>query len=171
MLQQLRAVTRSDFHFLDAAGAPIATVTGGNHSFFMGTRELYVSDVTGPVFHLTDPVDFMLDTFEFFAPNGQPLGRVKQRMAVMNQAFDVEVFDGSRLHLERRAFSHDITFTLGQFVVGRAAQQWAGFTSFMLGRDQYGLQYDPGAPPHHRIAMLAALLALDLHDAKQQNST
>lgn len=167
VLQQRRVLSHVESHWLDPSGTVIATVNGGPHSMLTGTREFYVSDATGPVFHLHDPVDFGLDTFEFYLPDGRMLGQVKQRMSFLRRSFDIVIFDGTRLHLERTSFSRDITFRLGQHVVARAAQHWQGFTEFVMGRDQYGIQIDPGAPPHHRIAMLAALLALDMNEAKE----
>lgn len=173
ILQQMTQLIRNDFHILDPYGRQIAHVTSGGSGtsrFLVGTRELYVSDAAGPVMHVTDPMNFGMDRYEFFLPDGRQLGHLKRRMALLKAVFEIHLYDGTMFMLERGGFSYDITFKLGGAVVGHARHRMPDLTSIMLQRDQYAMSFDPGAPTMHRMGMLAGLLALDLAGKKAQRA-
>lgn len=165
MLQQIRSFMRADFQVLGAHGEFVARIHTGSTGW-LGPRELYVTDALGPVFHLKDPIDFALDTFTIHVPDDQPIGHIRQRMTMLNRAFDVELLDGAVLLMERRSLSFETYFTFRGGEVARATKQWAGWSAALSGRDHYVLHIVASAPPLHRIGMLAGLLALDLNAAK-----
>lgn len=170
VLQQLAKWNSADSRIFDLQGQQIGHVSTGGSStsrVLLGVTELYVSDAAGPVLHVVlNRPSLTAIRFDFFTPDNRQIGHVQRRTTMFKAGYDVFVHDGTVFLLERRALAYDITITLGGALAGHARQKPRTFSEVMVDQDQYTLSFDPGAPPLHRMAMLAGVLSYDIAEAR-----
>lgn len=74
--------------------------------------------------------------------------------------------EGMTLELEGNFVDYDFTFTYQGRLAARVVRQWAGLMAGLRGKSRYWLELDPQAPAQVRLAILGALVGLDLMRAK-----
>lgn len=173
-MQQVTAFMANDFEIYGPDGVAIgviATQGSGASRFFMGSRDLDVCELDGtPLVHVSDPVDFGLDTFNLTLPSGEPLGTLTKRLTFLKTKFDIDVLNAPPLQLEGDAFGFEFEIRTPTVVAARASRQWAGIAAGFLGHSRYAVGIDPQAPRNIRLAIIGSLVALDLARAKAERS-
>lgn len=172
IFQQTRNFMGNDFTIQDAQGNPLAHLetTGGTLSrFTLGTRYFTLIDHSGQeLFSLEDTFDILGDYFEITYPNGSPLATVRKRFTVFSQHMEIQLPDLT-LDLRGSILDYDFQIYAGDHVAATIAREWAGIGKALLGHSRYGVQFDPQAPPTVRLAIIGALVALDLVRQKRKS--
>jgi uncharacterized protein YxjI len=173
-MQQVTAFMTNDFAITDPAGTAVGHIhTGGDGAsrFFLGSRELDVYDADGSaLLHVSDPVDFLQDTFELSHPDGRPLAHAVKRFTLLRTAVDVDVVGGPRLELQGDLLGYDFQILAGDTVAATVSRQWAGISKALLGHSRYVVGIRSDAPRDIRAAVIGSCLILDLIRAKQANN-
>lgn len=168
-IQQTRSFLANDFALYDRQGQLLGRVeTKGSSAgrLLKGNRHLELLDAEGQLLlTILDPMDLGLDRYEFLLPDGSVLARLQRQVKLMGWRASLEV-EGMTLELEGNFVDYDFTFTYQGRLAARVVRQWAGFVAGLRGKSRYGLELDPQAPVQVRLAILGALVGLDLMRAK-----
>ena len=191
VIQQIRNFMADDFDILDTEGNCVGKIetTGGTLSrMFMGSRRLTVSepDVT-PVFVITDPTDFALDSYEVYYPDPQAtssegkqqvgsdssrlLATIQQKFAFFKRRLEISIPGFAHCEVDGDVWHYDATFKINDIEVAQMSRKWSGFTNMLTGNERYVLQLKDDLPPQLRAAIIGAAIALDLMAKKARSDS
>lgn len=191
VIQQIRNFMADDFDILDTEGNCIGKIetTGDTLSrMFMGSRRLTVSEPDGtPVFVITDPTDFALDSYEVYYPDPQAtssegkqqtgaeasrlLATIQQKFAFFKRRLEVSIPGFAHCEVDGDVWHYDATFKINDIEVAQMSRKWSGFTNFLSGNERYMLQLKNDLPPQLRAAIIGAAIALDLMAKKARSDS
>ena len=191
VIQQIRNFMADDFDILDTEGNCIGKIetTGGTLSrMFMGSRRLTVSEPDGtPVFVITDPTDFALDSYEVYYPDPQatspegkqPVGAdssrllatIQQKFAFFKRKLEISIPGFAHCEVDGDVWHYDATFKINDVKVAQMSRKWSGFTNMLTGNERYVLQLKDDLPPQLRAAIIGAAIALDLMAKKARSDS
>ena len=180
-----------DFDILDTEGNCIGKIetTGGTLSrMFMGSRRLTVSEPDGtPVFVITDPTDFALDSYEVYYPDPQAtspegkqqvgadssrlLATIQQKFAFFKRRLEISIPGFAHCEVDGDVWHYDATFKINDIEVAQMSRKWSGFTNMLTGNERYVLQLKDDLPPQLRAAIIGAAIALDLMAKKARSDS
>ncbi|KAA9220914.1 MULTISPECIES: LURP-one-related/scramblase family protein [Corynebacterium] len=189
VIQQIRNFMADDFDILDTEGNCIGKIetTGGTLSrMFMGSRRLTVSEPDRtPVFVITDPTDFALDSYEVYYPDPQAtspegkqqggaessrlLATIQQKFAIFKRRLEISIPGFANCEVDGDVWHYDATFNINDIKVAEMSRKWSGFANLLSGNDRYVLQLKDDLPPQLRAAIIGAAIALDLMAKKAQS--
>ncbi|RRD50697.1 LURP-one-related/scramblase family protein [Arachnia propionica] len=174
-LQQQRQLWRNDFSVLDGQGREIGRVVGtdtGAGRFFLGNRNFVLVDASQQVLaHLHDPFNWGRDTFSITLPDGQPLAHLRKEFSMFRKRISLALGDGTPLEVTGSFWDRDfeISDTAGN-LMARADRKRRTLSEAFLGQDRYQINLTPGLAPGPRLAILAAIIAVDLIRDKEDNA-
>lgn len=174
-LQQQRQLWRNDFSILDGQGRVIGQVVGtdtGADRFFLGNRNFVLLDSSQQVLaHLHDPFNWGRDTFSITLPDGQPVAHLRKEFSVFRKRISLALGDGTPLEVTGSFWDRvfEISDTAGN-PMARADRKRRTLSEAFLGRDMYQINLTPGLPPGPRLAILAAIIAVDLIRDKEEKA-
>lgn len=191
VIQQIRNFMADDFDILDTEGNCIGKIetTGGTLSrMFMGSRRLTVSEPDGtPVFVITDPTDFALDSYEVYYPDPQAtssggkqqvgadssrlLATIQQKFAFFKRRLEISIPGFAHCEVDGDVWHYDATFKINDIEVAQMSRKWSGFTNMLTGNERYVLQLKDDLPPQLRAAIIGAAIALDLMAKKARSDS
>lgn len=191
VIQQIRNFMADDFEILDTEGNCIGQIetTGGTLSrMFMGSRRLTVSEPDGtPVFVITDPTDFALDSYEVYYPDPQAtspegkqqvgadssrlLATIQQKFAFFKRRLEISIPGFANCEVDGDVWHYDATFKINDIEVAQISRKWSGFTNMLTGNERYVLQLKEDLPPQLRAAIIGAAIALDLMAKKARSDS
>lgn len=191
VIQQIRNFMADDFDILDSEGNCIGKIetTGGTLSrMFMGSRRLTVSEPDGtPVFVITDPTDFALDSYEVYYPDPQAtspegkqqvgadssrlLATIQQKFAFFKRRLEISIPGFAHCEVNGDVWHYDATFKINDIEVAQISRKWSGFTNMLTGNERYVLQLKDDLPPQLRAAIIGAAIALDLMAKKARSDS
>ncbi|MDC7116420.1 LURP-one-related/scramblase family protein [Corynebacterium amycolatum] len=191
VIQQIRNFMADDFDILDTEGDCIGKIetTGGTLSrMFMGSRRLTVSEPDGtPVFVITDPTDFALDSYEIYYPDPQAtssegkqqtgaegsrlLATIQQKFAFFKRRLEISIPGFANCEVDGDVWHYDATFKINDIEVAQMSRKWSGFTNMLTGNERYMLQLKNDLPPQLRAAIIGAAIALDLMAKKARSDS
>ena len=190
-IQQIRNFMADDFDILDTEGNCVGKIetTGGTLSrMFMGSRRLTVSEPDGtPVFVITDPTDFALDSYEVYYPDPQAtrpegkqqvgadssrlLATIQQKFAFFKRRLEISIPGFAHCEVDGDVWHYDATFKINDIEVAQMSRKWSGFTNMLTGNERYVLQVKDDLPPQLRAAIIGAAIALDLMAKKARSES
>ena len=166
-IQQIRQFLRHDFLVLDRHGGVVGQLVssgGGLRRAFLGSREFDLVDAHNRVLaRIIDPLNWGRDTFEVLSPDGAPLALLRKEFALFTSHITIALGDGTPL--EVRGSLWDRVFEISSpsgSGIAHATRLRGGCLQMLSGRDTYQLDFQPQVPPQHRLALLGAVLAVDL---------
>lgn len=169
VFQQTSSMLSNDFRIEDVAGNLVGQVltTGGvGARLLKGSRTFELVDAHGNLLlHIKDPFDMGFDRYELINPDGSLLANVRKQFSMMRKRLSIEM-QGLTLELAGSIIEYDFTIRAGETVAARVSRQWGGIVAGLRGRSRYSASFDPAAPETVRLAMVGALIALDLMRAK-----
>ncbi|MDK8811154.1 phospholipid scramblase-related protein [Corynebacterium sp. MSK035] len=191
VIQQIRNFMADDFDILDSEGNCIGKIetTGGTLSrMFMGSRRLTVSEPDGtPVFVITDPTDFALDSYEVYYPDPQAtspegkqqvgadsshlLATIQQKFAFFKRRLEISIPGFAHCEVNGDVWHYDATFKINDIEVAQISRKWSGFANMLTGNERYLLQLKDDLPPQLRAAIIGAAIALDLMAKKARSDS
>lgn len=191
VIQQIRNFMADDFDILDSEGNCIGKIetTGGTLSrMFMGSRRLTVSEADGtPVFVITDPTDFALDSYEVYYPDPQAtspegkqqvgadssrlLATIQQKFAFFKRRLEISIPGFAHCEVNGDVWHYDATFKINDIEVAQISRKWSGFANMLTGNERYLLQLKDDLPPQLRAAIIGAAIALDLMAKKARSDS
>lgn len=191
VIQQIRNFMADDFDILDTEGNCVGKIetTGGTLSrMFMGSRRLTVSEPDGtPVFVITDPTDFALDSYEVYYPDPQAtssegkqqvgsdssrlLATIQQKFAFFKRRLEISIPGFAHCEVDGDVWHYDATFKINDIEVAQMSRKWSGFTNMLTGNERYVLQLKDDLPPQLRAAIIGAAIALDLMAKKARSDS
>ncbi len=191
VIQQIRNFMADDFDILDTEGNCVGKIetTGGTLSrMFMGSRRLTVSEPDGtPVFVITDPTDFALDSYEVYYPDPQAtspgvkqqvgadpsrlLATIQQKFAFFKRRLEISIPGFAHCEVDGDVWHYDATFKINDVKVAQMSRKWSGFTNMLTGNERYVLQLKDDLPPQLRAAIIGAAIALDLMAKKARSDS
>lgn len=173
VVQQTSSFMSNDFEIQDAAGQVLARVltTGSMGSRLLkGDRTFDLVDEQGTLLlQIKDPMDFGFDRYELFNPDGSLLATVRKQFSLLKKRLSIEL-PGLTLELAGSIFEYDFQIRSGDHVAATVAREWGGLRAGLTGKSRYSVTVDEQAPEPIRLAMLGALVALDLIRAKDARS-
>lgn len=138
----------------------------------LGSRRLAVHDTDGSVLvRLGDVMTIGRDRFVLQDGQGYEIGRLVQELTFFRKRLTVQLVNGEGLHVQGRLFDYDFEIAGPGGSVARVSRQWPGLAAGLLGRNRYVVSFDTGAPVNLRVAVLGAVVALDLIRAKEETSS
>lgn len=169
VFQQTSSMLSNDFRIEDAAGNLVGQVltTGGvGARLFRGSRTFDLLDERGNLLlHIKDPFDMGFDRYELITPDGSLLANVRKQFSMMRKRLSIEM-PGLTLELAGSILEYDFSIRTGERVAAQVSRQWGGVVAGLRGRSRYSASFDPDAPEPVRLAIVGALIALDLMRAK-----
>lgn len=169
VFQQTSSMLSNDFSIEDGAGnllARVVTTGGVGARLLRGSRTFDLVDDRGTLLlHIKDPFDLGLDRYELIYPDGSLLAHVRKQFSLVRKRLSIEM-PGLTLEVAGSLFEYDFDIRAGQTLAAQVSRQWGGVMAGLRGRSRYGVSFDPGAPETVRLAMIGALIALDLMRAK-----
>ena len=191
VIQQIRNFMADDFDILDTEGNCVGKIetTGGTLSrMFMGSRRLTVSEPDGtPVFVITDPTDFALDSYEVYYPDPQATGpegkqqvradssrllaTIQQKFAFFKRRLEISIPGFANCEVDGDVWHYDATFKINDIEVAQMSRKWSGFANMLTGNERYVLQLKDDLPPQLRAAIIGAAIALDLMAKKARSDS
>ena len=191
VIQQIRNFMADDFDILDTEGNCIGKIetSGGTLSrMFMGSRRLTVSEPDGtPVFVITDPTDFAIDSYEIYYPDPQAtsseskqqvgaegsrlLATIQQKFAFFKRKLEISIPGFAHCEVDGDVWHYDATFKINDIEVAQMSRKWSGFTNMLTGNERYVLQLKDDLPPQLRAAIIGAAIALDLMAKKARSDS
>jgi uncharacterized protein YxjI len=174
-MQQVTGFMSNDFGIVNPQGVQVGrvhTIGSGAKRFFMGSREFQLFDADGGyLLGIKDLVTFGRDRWELRDTAGAPLADIVRRFTFFMKKIDVQVVDGPLLQVQAAdIFDFGFGITADGVEIARTSRQWAGVGNTLLGRDRYVLNFRPDVRPRDRVAIIGAMIALDLMRQKDQSS-
>lgn len=170
-MQQVTGFMSNDFDILDANGAALATVSTTNDAgprWLVGSRSFTVVDANGQfLMGITDPMDFMRDTYQLANPGGNQFALVRKRFTFMALRATIEIAGASTITLAGKPFSMEFLADVAGVEIARATRQWAGLGRGLLGHSRYALEIRPDVTPIDRLGLIGGMVAMDLMRHKQ----
>ncbi|MCT1367699.1 LURP-one-related/scramblase family protein [Kocuria sp. HSID16901] len=174
VMQQVTGFMSNDFDILDESGASLATVSTTNDAgprWLVGSRSFTVVDAAGQfLMGITDPMDFMRDSYQLADPSGQQFALIRKRFTVMALRATVEISGASTITLSGKPFSMEFAADVDSVEIARATRKWAGFGRGLLGHSRYALEIRPDVRPLDRLGLIGGMVALDLMRNKQSRN-
>ncbi|MFW0112552.1 LURP-one-related/scramblase family protein [Rothia sp. P5766] len=169
VIQQTRSFLSNDFALEDERGMVLGRVhTTGSLAvnFLKGNRSFDLVDDRGqPLLTIRDPFDLGLDRYELYKPDGSFFAHVQKHFSFLTKRLSIEL-PQLTLNLEGNLLEYSFNIMAGSTVAAQVSRQWGGLTSAIRGKSRYGVHLDPVAPAEVRLAIIGALVALDLIRAK-----
>lgn len=121
--------------------------------------------------HLHDPFNWGRDTFSITLPDGQPLAHLRKQFSMFRKRISLALGDGTPLEVTGSFWDRDfeISDTAGN-PMARADRKRRTLSEAFLGQDRYQINLTPGLAPGPRLAILAAIIAVDLIRDKEDNA-
>lgn len=174
-MQQVTGFMSNDFDILDENGVSLATVSTTNDAgprWLVGSRSFTVVDASGQfLMGITDPMDFMRDTYQLADPGGNRFALVSKRFGFMALRATVEISGGSNITLAGKPFSMEFAADVAGAEIARATRQWAGLGRGLLGHSRYALEIRPDVTPIDRLGLIGGMVAIDLMRHKQSRNS
>lgn len=174
-MQQITGFMTNDFAIQDPDGTPIGNVhtTGsGIGRFFMGSRSFELYDADGRLLlSINDVLTFGRDRWELDHPDGSRFADIVRKFTFFIKKVDVQVIDGPLVQIESSdIFEFGFGITVGGAEIARTSRQWAGIGNALLGRDRYVLSFRPEVLRRDRLAVIGAVIAVDLMRQKDKSN-
>ncbi|RRD04594.1 hypothetical protein EII34_09830 [Arachnia propionica] len=174
-VQQTRQFFRSDFLVLGHDGGVVGQLVssgGALRRALLGNREFTLVDAHNRVLaHITDPFSWGRDTFEVVSANGAPLARLRKEFALFSRHISIALSDGTPLAVRGSLWDREFEISSPSgHSIAHATRLRRGCLQMLTGRDTYQLRFHPQVPPQHRLAILGAVLAVDLIRMKEASA-
>lgn len=175
VMQQVTGFMSNDFQILDDSGAAVGNVATTNDAgprWLIGSRSFAVTEADGRfLMGVTDPMDFMRDTYELSDAYGNQFALIKKRFSMIGLRVEIQIGGGSTILLRGKPFGMEFVAEVGDVEIARATRRWAGLGRGMLGHSRYALDIRPDVTPLDRMGLIGGMIALDLirHKASQNS--
>lgn len=129
-----------------------------------GNREFVLVDANDQVLaHIADPVNLWRDSFEVISPDGAVLARVRNESVLFGPRLSISLSDEPPLEISGSLWDreYEISSSSGSSLA-HATRARQGCLQLLSSNDTYQLTFRPQVPPQHRLAILGAVLAVDL---------
>lgn len=150
-------------------GAVRATEEGAKHPIFP-PRELAIRDSTGLLCVMQDRFKGRTHDYEIAAPTGAIIGIARGFAEITNPSMTLDIHDSTRFLISGALFERYFQVSLNGIPVAHATRESADPLQERLVDERYYMVFDPKMPPHHRAALLGALLALGRMRGKLTNN-
>ncbi len=175
-MDQLEGWSRADFDILNTNGVVVGRIQGTDSAgarFWRGPRNFDILDGDGTLLgQVVDVYNWGRDTYEVHS-GASLVARVVRRFSWFSRRITVELASGEELLIEGNFSDREFTVVNAATMMhlARGTREHVGFTRALFGQDQYVLSFDSRCAAEDRLALLGAMLALELMRRKDSRST
>lgn len=170
VFQQTKNIMKNDFAIMDGSGAQVAHVETGGSSLgrmFAGSRHLTVFDgPENPVLQVKDTMGIGRDRMEILDGQGAHLASLVKRITFFKTRVTLD-YQGEDIDLVGDLWGFNFTIESSAGVLATVSRQWSGMGNAMLGKSTYAVQFAQNVDAGLRLALVGAVLSLDLIREKE----
>lgn len=180
VIRQACNFVQDDFFIFNTNGQKVASFleTGAWWKKLLGvmrTFTLFSLDGEGnpdqELFSITDPRNFLGDTYEVRDANQHVIGSVKTKLFSIKTRLTVSIEGLDDVEVDGGFLGRSYSMTSNGREVASIDRKWGGLSKEMFGKQTYALHLDPNLPEHVRFAIIGTVLIVDLVKEKASSST
>lgn len=174
VFQQTTNFVRNDFAIMDGQGVQVGHVeTGGSTlgRMIVGSRELTVFEgPERPVIRVKDTYTLGRERMEILDATGGPLASLVKRLALFRTRISLDL-RGEELDLEGDIWGFEFRVNGPGGAMAWVSRQWSGVGNAFFGKSTYFVRFAEHLDIRRRLAIIGAVLALDLIREKQKRKS
>lgn len=171
VISQEKSMFTDSFSICDQQGRTVGTVLQGSafKDFLMSSRSLAITatDYEGtplqPVAVITDPPNFMADTYEVHTPEGgQVIATVRTRFSFFKTKLTMTMDDFDSVEVTGNFWDRNFTMLSAGREIARVSSGFKSIGAALMGKSVYHLDMVPGLSEDQHAAILGATMSLDM---------